>query len=285
MMNFHRARHCLSLATLILLGGGINDWPAASAAPPYRWPTSSVIPVLFSPLDWDIQSAEVVEEAAAISSAMELIQDFYAKSNNGKTFLLNPLEVVQGTKLKEGYGILWNGKNIYLDGVEFTGNIEHEVVSELYSRGFPTPPAQNEDGYSVLIFFKGVGGWAGGREFPHADGGWAILGDWCIDSLQGDVPEGDYWWSGRRLQIGAAAHELGHTFGLPHPDFYNGDWSTTIMGHWWNYPNTGLNSWEIDNLAANKASFFVVPEANSMYLSGLIGLVALVEIIRRKRMS
>lgn len=98
--------------------------------------------------------------------------------------------------------------------------MEAAVVDELHRRGYPTPPAQNESGYSALVFVKGAGGYAGGREFPSADGGWAILGDWAIDSIQGQVPDGAYWWSGRRKQLGSAAHELGHSFGLPHPDAY-----------------------------------------------------------------
>jgi hypothetical protein len=113
--------------------------------------------------------------------------------------------VVQANGPKEAYHIIWNGRNIYEDGVEFDGNMEAAVVGELHDRGYPTPPAQNEDGYSALIFVKGAGGWAGGREFPEADGGWAILGDRAIDSIQGQVPEGAYWWSGRRIQTGAAA--------------------------------------------------------------------------------
>jgi hypothetical protein len=103
---------------------------------------------------------------------------------------------------------------------------------------------------------KGAGGWAGGREFPEADGGWAILGDWAIDSIQGQVPEGAYWWSGRRIQTGAAAHELGHTFNLPHPDAYGGAWDSTIMGYFWLYPAAGLNDYDRGILLGEKLNFF-----------------------------
>lgn len=248
----------------------------------YPWPKYSVLPILFSPTDWNISSAEVQEEAASVRSAMIDIQKFYAQAMGGMTFVLDELQVVQGQHAKEGYNIRWNGGNIYTDGVEFTGNMEAAVVEELYTRGYPTPPGQNVDGYSVLIFVKGTGGFAGGREFPASDGGWAIMGDWALDSLQGDVVEGQYWWSGRRLQIGAAAHELGHTFGLPHPDAYNGNWDTTIMGNWWNYPNTGLNQWEIDSINANKAAFFSqpLPEPSTV---GLLSLLApVLGLIRRR---
>lgn len=184
------------------------------------------------------------------------VQRFYSDNFNGRTFQLDSLELVQASSPKESYFIIWNGRNIYEDGVEFNGNMEAAVVAELYARGYPTPPAQNEDGYSVVIFVKGAGGYAGGREFPSADGGRAILGDWCIDSLTGGVPEGTYWWSGLRLQTGAAAHELGHTFDLPHPDAYGGDFAGTVMGNWWDYPTIGLDDWDRTHLAAAKANFF-----------------------------
>jgi Metallo-peptidase family M12B Reprolysin-like len=259
---------------------------AAIATPiqPYRWPDHSVIPVLFSPTDWNVNSAEVQSESAAIRSAMREIQKFYAKSLGGRTFRLNDLEVVQGFGRKEDYHIIWNGKNIYEDGVEFDGNMEHAVVEELYARGFPTPPNQDANGYSVVMFVKGAGGWAGGRELGNGDGGWAILGDFCIDSLQGVIPEGAYWWSGRELQMGAAAHELGHTFGLPHPDAYNGVWETTVMGNWWGFPDLGLNTWETNYLGANKAAFFI-PEPSAVALLSLSAAVLLSCSVRRRRVG
>ncbi len=270
-----------ALTSLVLLLAVINGVSHAVPVSPYPWPDNSVLPILFSPTDWSTSSADVQQEAASIRTAMTEIQQFYADSLGGRTFRLNSLEVVQANGPKENYGISWNGGNIYTDGVDIVGNVEAAVVEELHNRGYPTPPGQNESGYSVLIFVKGAGGWAGGREFPAADGGWAILGDWCIDSLNGEVTEGAYWWSGRRLQIGAAAHELGHTFDLPHPDAYNGNWETTIMGHWWNYPNLGFNQWEVDRLFAGKQSFFV-PEPSALALCAFgMGAFILVGLRRR----
>jgi hypothetical protein len=280
--------HGITPALIAVLAsvGTIITPATAAAAPiqPYGWIDYSVIPVLFSPTDWSVDSAEVQNEAAAIGSAMQEIREFYARSFGGRTFRLNNLEVVQGFGQKENYHIIWNGKNIYEDGVEFDGNMEAAVVEELHSRGFPTPPAQNEDGYSVLIFVKGAGGYAGARELGSGNGGWGSLGDFCIDSLKGDVPEGAYWWSGRTLQIGAAAHELGHTFGLPHPDAYNGNWETTVMGNWWAYPNLGLNPWDKDFLAANKAAFFV-PEPATIWCVCLTVIVRLSNPIRNRRLE
>ena len=229
---------------------------ASLSAQSYPWPDDSVVPVLFVPTDWSVSSSEVLDEADAIQSAVAEIHQYYGDQLGGRTFRVNELEVVQAWGPKEQYHIKWNGGNIYENGVEFTGNMEAAVVDELHQRGYPTPPAQNEDGYSTLIFVKGAGGYAGGREFGAGDGGWAILGDWCIDSLQNQVVEGQYWWSGRRKQTGAAAHELGHTFGLPHPDAYGGSFSSTIMGNWWDYPTIGFSAWDENFLWTNKDAFF-----------------------------
>jgi hypothetical protein len=244
----------------VIAATAILAWPATpvAAAPTFAfpWPDYSVLPVFFVPTDWSVDDPEVRSEAANLRTALVEVRSFYGRENSDWTFTLNPLQVVQASGPKEHYHIIWNGRNIYEDGVEFDGNMEHEVVSELHARGFPTPPAQDESGYSVLIFVKGAGGWAGGREFQSADGGWAILGDWAIDSINNELDENAYWWSGRRRQIGAAAHELGHTFDLPHPDAYGASFDSTIMGAFWNYPTPGLNDWERDRLAISKGPFF-----------------------------
>lgn len=227
----------------------------------YPWPMYSVVPIFFVPRDWSLTSAEVTAEAAAIESALQEIRGYYKTKLGGRTFVLSPLQRVQAEGLKEAYGITWTpGGNIYTDGIQVAGTFEHAVVSELHRRGYPTPPAQNESGYSAMLFVKGAGGWAGGRELASGDGGWAIVGDWAIDSLQGApaVAEGNYWWSGRRKQSGAVAHELGHSFMLPHPPA--GAESTTVMGNWWDYPTIGFSASDKDTLLITKGAFFPVAD-------------------------
>ena len=255
---------CLSLLCAVLLLSSTLGPSVATASPtfPYPWQDYSVVPVLFVPTDWSVSSAEVQAEATAINNAMADIQRFYAAHNNGATFVLNPVQVIQANGTKEAYGISWGPGSIYDDGViTIAGNMEGAVMAELHSRGFPTPPAQNESGYATMIFFKGAGGFAGGRGYTGGNGGQAIVGDWAIDSIQGQVAEGAYWWSGQRKQTGAVAHELGHAFGLPHPDSVGWGNETSVMGNWWDYPTIGLNGYDRNSLAANKSAFFTVPAA------------------------
>ena len=255
---------CLVLGLVFTaLAAGFNATPAIAAPTyPFPWPDNSVVPVFFVPSDWKVDSAEVQQEAAALRRAMAEVQQFYANNFGGRTFVLNDLQVVQANGPKENYGIVWNGRDIYQDGIEIRGNFEGSVVDELYRRGFPVPPAQNQSGYSTMTFVKGAGGFAGGRAFRQAVGGWSIVGDWAIDSIQGQVPENAYWWSGARKQTGAVAHELGHTFDLPHPDAYGYPFSSSVMGEWWNYPTVGLNDVDRQRLGTLRAAYFTaVPPA------------------------
>jgi hypothetical protein len=247
-----------------LLAAAFIPQPAqAGPTYPYPWPDYSVVPVLFVPTDWSVSDPEVQHEAASITAAMTEIRSFYATNNGGKTFRLNALQVVQANSAKEAYGITHDtSKDLYVDRVSLSPGFEHLVVSELYARGYPTPPAQNQAGYATLIFAKGAGGYAGGRAYPGVQGGHAILGDWAIDSLEGDLAEWQYsWGSGKRLQTGAAAHELGHSFTLPHPDGTTWPYTSTVMGNWWDYPAIGLNNNDRGLLAANRPLFFPAPPA------------------------
>jgi len=236
-----------------------------------------VQPIFFVPQDWSVSSSSVQAEAAAISSAMGEIDSFY-EAQFGRDLKMTNLEVVQGNQLKEGYGIEWNGGNIYTDGIDLVGNVEHEVVSELFSRGYPTPPNQDNDIISML-FVKGAGARAIGRTFTGGDGGWGLVGDWAIDSIDGSVLEDEYWWSGRRKQMGAVAHELAHALDLPHPP--PDESHTSIMGHWWNYPDLGLTEDEIDRvLGSNKVAFFT-PEPSSSLLAVICGSLFLLKRSRK----
>jgi hypothetical protein len=136
-MPLHRRTAGVLLALLLPLVLSLPVSSPAGAAPrfPYPWPDYSVVPILFVPTDWSVSSDEVKAEAAALRSALHEIQRFYGDNTSGHTFTLNPLQVVQATGPKEAFHIIWNGRNIYEDGVEFDGNMEAAVVAELHDRG------------------------------------------------------------------------------------------------------------------------------------------------------
>ena len=135
------------------VAGGSDDQLETSEAANgnYVWTSYSVLPIFFVPRDWDVSSAEVQNEASSIRSALGEIQGYYGGAL-GKSFDLHGLQVVQADGNKEAYGIQWNGRDIYADGIEITGNLEGAVVDELYRRGFPVPPGQNESGYVAVSY-------------------------------------------------------------------------------------------------------------------------------------
>ncbi len=90
-----------------------------------------------------------------------------------------------------------------------------------------------------LFIMKGAGAWAGSNTAPQG-GGVGVVGDAVIDEIVGREPSACKRITGwgapqcsRDGQIGAALHELLHTFGLRHED-------GGIMSEWWDWPRAAL---------------------------------------------
>ncbi len=90
------------------------------------------------------------------------------------------------------------------------------------------------------VFAQGGGGWAGGNLFGDFQG-FAIFGDWVLEPIAGKPNPAGITAASATWQVqggvpkGTTAHELGHAFGLHHPDGYEGK---TIMAWHGDYPDT-----------------------------------------------
>lgn len=105
------------------------------------------------------------------------------------------------------------------------------------------------------VFGQGGGGFAGSNLIGDW-AGFALLGDWTLEPISGVAEPSAIpcvyatWQCQGGAPKGAAAHELGHTFGLHHPDCY-ANASLSLMGWHGDFPNDILFPWEINNLRNN----------------------------------
>jgi len=271
---------CALLACVALL---IGVAPASGQDPPSSWeanvspfplpgmatrgPGYSVTPILFIPtpssfpVGYQPTEAELATDFRDVTEAMGRIRTWYGKALGlTASFNLQPTVRMDALHGLSAYGITWsNPANRYTDGIQL-GDMWGLVLTEVDARGHgagsPSQPQLN------IIFCKGAGGFAGGAQwFDDPGGGNCILGDWCLDSLADRVPPQYWtWWTGKDLQTGASAHEMGHCWGLAHTDditnpvTHQYDSPYTVMYYWWTWPNYPVNpadpSWPLRGLHA-----------------------------------
>jgi len=196
------------------------------------------------------------------ATALEDVRQWYARTLRGRTFHYSPI-VVQHSRHTFAE----------LAGEDFQAWWPL-LLAEFGDYGLPW---NEQADYKLLLLVQGAGGWAGadsengGIETISAAaitdngdfGGVVIIGDSSVSGIiagvcpTNGISSGTVWWCNWDTYRGTIAHELGHTWGIPHPDAFlppgvSGErvaWSCpdlgdTVMQCHWNFPHDSLLDYE-----------------------------------------
>jgi hypothetical protein len=218
------------------------------------------MPIYLVPRDLSFPMSGVVYHARV----MEDVRRWYGEVLGGRTFVAEPL-VVQVSR--------YTFAELAADSFQAWWPL---LQREFADYGW----SWNERAKFKLLFLThGAGAWAGSDSenggidsTPDAGqvdkgnwGGLAVIGDSSVAGVEvGVCPEvaqgkadstiATAWWCSGSTYRGTVAHELGHTFGLPHPDAFRKGFrcvdstAYTIMQCHWGWGRAGLLDYEIVHL-------------------------------------
>ena len=179
----------------------------------------------------------------SVERAIVEVREWYREKCD-LTFRMQPLKIVQS---KLTYQQMKWGSRTPSEGSTEMPNWQSGVLESVGGL---------KDETIVWVFAQGGGGWSGGNLMGNFRG-YAILGDWVLEPISGvtnpdGIPASKATWQVKGgVPMGTTVHELGHAFGLHHPDHYGGK---SIMGWHGDYPDTGLLPHEM--LITQQCPFF-----------------------------
>lgn len=248
-----RTKLRVACAALWACSAGIA--PIARAQEPAR-----VIPVYLVPRDLSFPMEGVLYNAWVLSD----VRAWYGRVLGGRTFDYEPL-VVQESR--------HTFAQLAADSFQAWWPL---LQDEFADYGWPW---NKHSKFKLLFLTHGAGAWAGsdsenggidstsqaGKVDKGNWGGLAVIGDSSVAGVFAKVcPEVAHgkadstiataWWCSGSTYRGTVAHELGHTWGLPHPDAFTKGFRcadstayTIMQCHWW-WEKQALLPYEITHL-------------------------------------